>query len=75
MFNSSGYQILVYDGTSFVDDGSAVPLPSGTVIPSLPEPLTFSAIGLLTNAATITVRAASASKQVSINELGRVTVQ
>ncbi len=75
VFNSAGYQILVDDGTSFVDDGSVVPLPAGTVIPSLPEPLTFSAIGLLTSAATITVSAASASKQVSINELGRVTVQ
>ena len=75
VFAEKSYQVKVNSAGSFVNDGSATKLPNGARIPTLPDALTFNPIGMLPTASTITVTTVAGSKQVSINELGRVQVQ
>jgi prepilin-type N-terminal cleavage/methylation domain-containing protein len=75
VFAERSYQVKVNSAGSFVNDGSATALPSGARIPTVPDALTFNPIGMLPTTSTITVTTVAGSKQVSINELGRVQVQ
>jgi len=75
VFAEKSYQVKVNSAGSFVNDGSATKLPNGARIPTLPDALTFNPIGMLSAASTITVTTVAGSKQVSINEVGRVQVQ
>jgi len=75
VFAEKSYQVKVNSAGTFVNDGGATALPKGARIPTVPDALTFSPIGMLPAASTITVTTVAGSKQVSINELGRVQVQ
>jgi len=75
VFDEGSYQVQVYQGGGFVNDGAPIALPRGAHFPNVPEPLTFSAIGVMPNPATLTVAAGSISRSVLVNELGKVTVQ
>jgi prepilin-type N-terminal cleavage/methylation domain-containing protein len=75
VFASTGYQVMVSGVSGYTNDGPSVSLPNGTTFGSVPTTLNFNPVGTLPNAASVTVSTGSRSKTVSINELGRVTIQ